>query len=668
MTDVRAGQLVWEPSPDARATTRMGAFLDWAERSNGRQLPSYHAAWEWSVRDLEGFWGGVARWFELPFHEQPRAVLSGDRMPGARWFPGATLNYAELAVTPRPGHSASDERPAIIARSQTRPEVTLTYRELAEQVARVSTGLRRLGVGPGDRVVGYLPNVPEAIVAFLACASIGAIWSSCAPEFGGRSVIDRVRQIDPKVLIAADGYRYGDRVIQRGREIAAVRAALPTLEVTVVLPYLDPQSSNETLHAPGAGGDLMTWAELIAVREPLAFTPVPFDHPLYVLYSSGTTGQPKAIVHGHGGITVEHLKLLALHHDLGPDDRFFWFTTTGWMMWNCLASGLLVGSTVVLFDGDPMHPDPLALWRLAAELRVTLFGVGAPYLHECRKLGLSPNSQLDLSTIRSVASTAAPLPAAGFAWVGDHIRREAAVASVSGGTDVCTAFVGACPLLPVYSGEIQCRCLGARVEAYDEGGRPVIGRRGELVLTAPMPSMPIRFWNDPDGARYREAYFDRYPGTWWHGDWIEITEHGSCVISGRSDATLKPGGVRMGTAEFYAVVESLAGVADSLVVHDDGPSGSGELLLFVVPTAGVALDDALRTAIAEALRRELSPRHVPDAIKWIPAVPRTISGKRMEVPVKRLLAGEPVNQVAQVDAMANPESLTPFVELAAERA
>ena len=332
-----------------------------------------------------------------------------------------------------------------------------------------------------------------------------------------RSVIDRVRQLDPKVLIAADGYRYGDRVIRRERDIADIRAALPTLEVTVVLPYLDPQPSSETLHALGAGGDLMTWAQLIAEREPLTFTPVPFDHPLYVLYSSGTTGQPKAIVHGHGGITVEHLKLLAFHHDLGPDDRFFWFTTTGWMMWNYLVSGLLVGSTVVLFDGDPMHPDPLALWRLAAELRVTLFGVGAPYLHECRRLGLSPRAQLDLSAIRSVASTAAPLSTAGFAWVGDHIRREAAVASVSGGTDVCTAFVGACPLLPVYAGEIQCRCLGARVEAYDDGGRPLIGRRGELVLTALMPSMPIRFWNDPDGARYREAYFDRYPRTWWHG-------------------------------------------------------------------------------------------------------------------------------------------------------
>jgi acetoacetyl-CoA synthetase len=663
----------------------MGAFLDWAERAHGIRLPTYHDAWAWSVRDPAAFWESVARFFDVPFHSPWRSVLTGEPMPDARWFEGATLNYAELALgagggatagvrAPEPGTmhaSGSDGSPAVIARSQTRGRITLTRRELSEQVARAATGLRRLGVGPGDRVVGYLPNVPEALVAFLACASLGAVWSSCAPEMGARSVIDRTGQIEPKVLIATDGYRYGERVVARGAEVAAIQAALPTLEATVVLAHLDPDVPPDTW-LPGIGAPaVLTWDELTGEESTLAFEPVPFDYPLYVLYTSGTTGLPKAIVHGHGGIVLEHLKLLALHHDLGPKDRFLWFTTTGWMMWNYLVSGLLVGSTVVLFDGDPGWPDPAALWAIAAEERVTVLGVGAPYLLRCRRLGLSPGARLDLTALRSVCSTGSPLPAEGFAWLRDHVRGDVHVGSLSGGTDVCTAFVGPCPLLPVHAGEIQCRCLGANVEALDERGEPMIGRRGELALTAPMPSMPVGLWNDPERTQYRKAYFGHPgfpPGVWRHGDWIEITDHGSCIISGRSDATLKRGGVRIGTAEIYAVVDALPGISDSLVVHDErGHDGAGEVVLFVVPAAGSPLDEAMETAIRGALRSQLSPRHVPDAIVRVPAVPRTISGKKMELPVKRLLAGERLEAVAQPGAMANPESLGAFVRFASRR-
>ncbi len=676
MSRLRPGERLWAPDASARARTRMGAFLDWAERAHGVSLRSYQEAWEWSVRDIEVYWRSVARWFNVPFHTPPARSLSG-AMPQARWFPGATLNYAELALrapgawgrTPDP---ALDQAPALIARSQTRPYVTLTRSALRDQVARAAAGLRRLGVGRGDRVVGYLPNVPEAVIAFLACASLGAVWSSCAPEFGVKSVIDRVRQIEPKVLIAVDGYRYGDRMIARVDEVAAIRHGLPSLEATVLLPYLDPSGRLALSLSIDPTRDVLAWHELVAEGEVLEFVAVPFDHPLYVLHTSGTTGLPKAIVHGHGGIALEHLKLLSLHHDLGSDGRFFWFTTTGWMMWNYLISGLLVGATVVLFDGDPGWPDATALWRLAAEERVTVFGVSAPYLLRCRKLGLSPASELDLSALRSVCSTGSPLPAEGFTWVRDHVSSDIPVCSLSGGTDVCTAFVGPCPLLPVHAGEIQCRCLGAKVEAYDEHGRSVTRQRGELVLTAPMPSMPVGFWNDPDGEHYRQAYFDHPgfpPNIWRHGDWAEITSRGSLILSGRSDATLNRAGIRIGTAEIYAVVEAIPGVDDSLVVHDEtARDGAGEVVLFVVPAAWVEFDDGLRDTIRSALERKLSPRHVPNTIERVNGVPRTISGKKMELPVKRLLAGEPAESVAQAGAMANPESLAAFADLAVERA
>jgi len=655
MADVALGTLLWEPPTDARATTRMGWFLAEVERARGLELPSYDAAWRWSVDDLDTFWAEVVRWFDVALRPPATTVLSSHELPGARWYPGATLNYAEHALRRR------DEAPAIIARSQTRAEVVLTFAELADQVARAAAGLRRLGVVRGDRVVGYLPNVPETIVAFLACASLGAIWSSCAPEFGTRAVVDRVQQIAPKVLLVVDGYRYGTKDVDRCSEVAEVRAALPSLEATVLLPYL----GSEEVARSGVPRAL-TWAELLAEPAPLTFDPVPFEHPLYVLYSSGTTGLPKAIVHGHGGILLEHLKMLGLHHDLGPGDRFCWFTTTGWMMWNYLVSGLTVGATVVLVDGDPGHPDLLALWRLAAELRITLLGVGAPFLLSCRKAGLSPATELDLSALRSVGSTGAPLPPEGFGWVYEHVGEDLLLTSASGGTDLCTAFVAGAPLLPVHAGEIAGRCLGAKVEAFDPNGRSVIGQRGELVLTAPMPSMPVGFWGDEDGSRYRAAYFEDFPGVWRHGDWIEITERGSCIITGRSDATLNRGGVRMGTAEFYSAVEGLEEGADALVVHVDDPRHeAGRLLLFVRLAPGSALDDRLRTTIAGRIRTELSPRHVPDEVHAVPAIPRTISGKKLELPIKRLLEGEPLERVVNPGAVADPSSLEAFLELAA---
>jgi acetoacetyl-CoA synthetase len=647
-----AGELLWTPPADALATSRVGDFMRYLERTRGLVFADYARLWQWSVDDLPGFWSAVWDYFEVVAHTPPAGVLADAGMPGARWFEGATLNYAEHVLR-MPGLAGDD--PVVLAYSQSRPPVTLTADELREQVRRVRAGLRRLGIGPGDRVAAYAPNIPETFVLMLATASLGAVFSSCAPEFGTRSVVDRWQQIEPKLLVAVDGYRYGDKAIDRRDEVAEIRAALPSLIHVVSLGYLD---------------DAGTWDELAAdTDEPLVFASVPFDHPLYILYSSGTTGLPKPIVHGHGGILLEHLKSLALQLDLGPGDRFFWFSTTGWMMWNLLVSGPAVGSAIVLFDGNPGAPDLGELWRLAESSGMTYFGTSAPFLLACRKAGVVPGELADLSRLRGVGSTGAPLPPEGFRWVYDAVSPTAQLQSISGGTDMCTAFVGASPILPVYEGEIACRCLGARVEAFDPSGQPVIGAVGELVITAPMPSMPVGFWGDADGARYREAYFDVFPGVWRHGDWITISDRGSCVITGRSDATLNRGGVRLGTSEFYSVVEGLDEVVDSVVVHlEDAEGGAGELLLFVVLADGVDLSGELRERIARELRTNLSPRHIPDEIYQVRAVPRTLSAKKLEVPVKRILTGTPVEQAAAKGALANPESLTAFEDLARTRA
>jgi acetoacetyl-CoA synthetase len=653
-------EILWTPPADARSTTRMGRYLAWLESDGRPAFEAYADAWQWSVDEPGAFWQSIWDHFGVRSASTPGPALAEARMPGAVWFPGATLNYAEHAL------ALSGRKPGdvvVVGRSQTREPVDLTAADLRDAVGRCRAGLIRLGVRRGDRVAAFLPNVPEAVIGLLATASLGATWSSCAPEFGTKAVVDRFVQIEPTVLLTVDGYRYGDKVVDRAGAVAEIRAALPTVRATVVLPYL--RAEAEAVRAvPGA----IPWSALLGEPATPAFEPVPFDHPLYVLFSSGTTGLPKPIVHSHGGILLEHLKALALHTDLGPADRFCWYTTTGWMMWNYLVSGLAVGSTVVLFDGNPAWPDLSTLWRMAAETRTTYLGVSAAFLMACRSAGLAPGREVDLLALRGLGSTGAPLPAAGFRWVADAVSDAIPLGSLSGGTDLCTGFLGPSPLVPVWAGEISCRMLGARVEAFDPAGRPLIGEQGELVITAPMPSMPVGLWGDADGTRMRAAYFQPWPGVWRHGDWLTITERGSCVITGRSDATLNRGGVRIGTAELYAVVEALPEVTDSLVVHLEDPGGGpGELLLFVVPRDGRPLDDELRARIVAALRGGLSPRHVPDSIVSVPAIPRTLSGKKLEVPVKRILAGMPPDEAASRDALVDPAALLPFEALAAAR-
>ncbi|MEV6490750.1 acetoacetate--CoA ligase [Actinoplanes sp. NPDC051633] len=637
------GTVLWNPPADVRETTRIGHYMAWLRDTRNLDFAGYDDLYAWSVRDPEGFWRSIWDYFEVIAHTDPVATLPKRTMPGAIWFPGATLNYAEHVLR-MPG--IGDDEPVVHAYSQTRSATTLTARQLRAEVRRVRAGLKALGVAKGDRVAAYAPNIPETYVTMLATAALGAIFSSCAPEFGTRSVTDRWQQIEPKVLVAVDGYRYGDKIIDRRQEVQAIRDALPSVESVVTIGYLEGGGTYDDL-----GGD-----------DELEFEPLPFDHPLYVLYSSGTTGLPKPIVHGHGGILLEHVKMLALHHDLGPGDRFFWFTTTGWMMWNFLVSAPAVGASIVMFDGNPGFPDLTYLWQLAADADITYFGTSAPFLMACRKAGVEPPR----NRIRGLGSTGAPLPPEGFDWVYEHVGKDLQLQSLSGGTDVCTGFVGGVPLLPVTEGVIACRALGAKVEAYGPDGVPVVGELGELVITAPLPSMPVGFWNDPDGTRYREAYFDVFPGVWRHGDWITIAEDGSCVITGRSDATLNRGGVRLGTAEFYSVVENIEGVLDSVVVHLD--EGSDELLLFVVLADDAELDDGMRDRIRRELRAALSPRHVPDQIHRVRAVPRTLSAKKLEVPVKRILTGTPVESAAAKGALANPESLTAFEDFARSRA
>jgi acetoacetyl-CoA synthetase len=653
---------LWAPSEERIARSNLTAYRRWLADTKGLGFAGYQELWDWSVSDLDAFWRSVWEFFEVGDGEAPSPGLAERRMPGARWFPDARLNHAEVALRRRDGH------PAIVAGSEDGSLRTITRAELAGMVAAAAEGLRRLGVGSGDRVAAYLPNVPETVIAFLAAASIGAIWSSCAPEFGVSSVVDRFQQIEPKVLLGLEGYRYGGRWHDRREELAAIRAQLPTLDATVLVPAPGQESAGES--GPAGDGLTLGWAKLLESagesleRPKPRFELVPFDHPLWILYSSGTTGLPKPIVQGHGGIVLEHLKSLALHLDLGPDDRFFWFTTTGWMMWNFLVGGLLVGSTVLLYDGSPGQPDMGALWRFAEATGMTYFGTSAAYVLACMKAEVEPAALARLDALHSVGSTGSPLPPEGFQWLYRQVSKDILVGSVSGGTDVCTAFGQSCPVLPVHAGEIQCRGLGAKVEAFDEHGRPVIEQVGELVITEPLPSMPLRFWNDPDGSRYHDSYFTPWEGVWRHGDWVEITRRGSLLISGRSDSTLNRGGVRMGTSEFYRVVEGLDQVADSLVVDASEPGGEGRLLLFLVLRPEVELDDELRRLVREAVRHELSPRHVPDEIHAIAEVPRTLSGKKLEVPVKRVLAGAPLEKAVSEGALANPAAIREVVALA----
>jgi acetoacetyl-CoA synthetase len=658
------GDTLWQPSAQSAARAVVTAYASWLAGHGGPVLdapdgvPSYRQLWQWSVDEPTAFWSSIWDYFGVLGTRGDGPLLTGE-MPDVSWFAGTSLNYARNAL-----HRAGVDptHTAVKYRTEAGRDGQLSYGELRAHVARVGAGLAELGVGLGDRVAAYLPNAPEALIAMLATASLGAIWTSCSPDFGAHSVIDRFAQISPKVLLGVDGYAYGGKRFDRRPELAAIAAELPGLEAVIGVDYLGTGVGDLSL---AADVRLVTWDNLGSSDTPseIDFTEVPFDHPLWVLYSSGTTGLPKAIVHSHGGIVLEHLKALGLHQDLTSADTFFWYTTTGWMMWNYLVGGLLAGATVVLYDGSAVYPDTGALWRLVAQTGVTYAGTGAPYLLACMKEGLRPAAEHDLSALRGVGSTGSPLPPEGFRWAYNQLgtgSSDLILGSLSGGTDLCTGFVGPSPLLPVRAGVISGPCLGAKVEAFDPAGRPVIGEVGELVLTLPMPSMPVGFWNDPAGERYRASYFADYPGIWRHGDWIMILPDGGCVIYGRSDATLNRGGVRMGTSEFYRVVERLPEIADSLVVDTGQLGQDGRLILYVVPADGHSLDDALIATIRSLLRAELSPRHVPDEINQVPGIPRTLSGKKLEVPVRKILLGTPVADAADPDALANPEVLSYF--------
>jgi acetoacetyl-CoA synthetase len=668
---------LWEPSQQHLQRSEMAHFMRWASERRGRSFSDYGELWRWSVGDIEDFWSAIWQYSGVQASAPYTQVLDTHHMPGARWFSGAELNYAEnlLGGSARSPGVASHDRSgevAVVHASELREDGQLTWGELSAQVAAVAGGLRALGVRRGDRVVAYMPNIPETLIAFLATASIGAIWSSAAPEFGARSVIDRFAQIEPKVLLAVDGYRHGGKDFDRRGVVSAIVDQLPSVEHVVVLDYL------------GAGGaqreplGALGWDELLARGEgaELRFEAVPFDHPLWVLYSSGTTGLPKAIVHGHGGILLEQLKK-RLHLDLRPGDRMFWFTTTGWMMWNFLVGCLLSDAAIVLYDGSPAHPSMGALFELAQRARITCMGVSAGLLAGAQKAGIEPGRDYDLGALRAIGSTGSPLAPESFRWVYEHVRSDVWLFSTSGGTDVCTAFVGGCPLLPVYEGELQCRALACAVEAWDEQGASVVDEVGELVITEPLPSMPLFFWGDAApgaqgvvGERLRESYFSMYPGVWRHGDWIRITPRGGAFIYGRSDSTINRQGVRMGTSEIYRAAAAVEQVLDALVIDVPRPGGGGELwmLLFVVLAEGVVLDEALTREIKARIRQDCSPRHVPDEILQIAEVPRTLSGKVLEVPVKRILMGMPAHRAASIESLANPASLEYFVALAGKLA
>ena len=647
------GTVLWTPPADARQSTEIGRYLTWLERERGHVFPGYEELWAWSVEDLEGFWASIWDYFQIRARTPYERVLGERAMPGTRWFEGAELNYAEHLLGSDDGEDADAN--AIVAHSQTRDPVELSFGELRDQVARARAGLARLGVRPGDRVVAYMPNIPETLVAFAATTSLGAIWASCAPELGARSVVDRLVQLEPSVLLAVGGYGFRDRWIDRRDEVRAIRAHLPTLRHVVGLEY--------GAHAPG---DALPWDDLLGGRGLLEFDPVPFDHPLYVLFSSGTTGPPKAIVHGHGGILLEHLKSHALSWDLGPGDRLQWFTTTSWMMWNSLVSALLLRASAVMIDGDPTWPTLESQWQLAGLTRPTCMGVSPTFVMASRNAGLRPGPAGCLESIRTFPLAGSPLPIAGYRYLHEQLPPDALLLNGSGGTDVCTAIVGGTRIQPVYEGEISGPCLGVAAKAFDPDGNEIVNHLGELVITEPMPSMPVGFWNDPDGSRYRAAYFEHYPGVWRHGDWIRFTPRRTCQVTGRSDATLNRGGVRLGTGEFYGVLDDLPQIADSIVVHlEDEGGGPGQLLLFVVLADGAALDEELRSTIARSLGRELSPRHVPDAVVEVLSIPRTLTGKKLEAPVKRVLAGAPPEQVASLDALLDPTAFDAFVAFAA---
>lgn len=645
--------VIWAPTAAVRKQANLTRYMAWLQEHKGLHVEDYQSLWEWSVEDLESFWESIWQYADIQYSGIYHRVMTDVSMPGTSWFSGTQLNYAEHIF-----RKATADRPAILFQQEGHAIQELSWEVLRERVAAVAAWLKAVGVVPGDRVVAYLPAIPEATIAFLACNAVGAIWSSCSPDFGAGSVLERFQQITPKVLLAADGYQYGGKTFSRLEIVAELANALPSVEQVMLIPYLD-KAAQLQLDKP-----VIFWEAVASGKQAnLEFVRMPFDHPIWVLYSSGTTGMPKAIVHGQGGVLLEHYKYLAFHNDVHPGERFFWYSTTGWMMWNFAQSSLLLGATFVVYDGSPAYPDLNVLWDLAAQTGIHHFGTSAPFLIACMKAGLQPGSRVDLTALRSIGSTGSPLPPEGFDYVREAIKEGVWLCSMSGGTDVCTAFVGGCPLEPVYRGEIQCRALGCALSALDDLGNPVEDTVGEMVIERPMPSMPVFFWDDPEGKRYRESYFEHFPGRWRHGDWVRVTLRGSLVIYGRSDATLNRHGIRIGTAEIYRCLDQLPEIADSLIVNLELEGGNHLMPLFVVLALGRVLDDVLRQKINQQLREAYSPRYIPDMILEVPEIPYTISGKKMETPVKKILLGKSPSEAASLDAMRNPHSLAYFVAL-----
>jgi acetoacetyl-CoA synthetase len=639
------GDILWSPPSPGHGDSPLDRYVAWLARHRGLEFNDFPALWEWSTREIEQFWESIWDHFQVG-QARHHTVLPERRMPGADWFPGATLNYAEEVLTRAPEHV-----PALISVTESGETVEFSTRQLADQVGALARTLRELGVRPGDRVAAFVPNIAEAVVALLATASLGAVWTACAPDFGTQAIIDRFHQVEPVVLVAVAGYEFGGRHHDRTDVLNDLVAALPTVRRVILIP-----SREEDMQATSAVGPVMTWAEATAQPAAPAFETVPFGHPLWILYSSGTTGRPKGIVHSHGGMVLDHLKGLALGTGVGPGDRYFFYSSTSWMVWNLLVSVLLTGATAVLYAGSPVYPDVLGSWRVASLAGASVFGTGAAYLTGCERAGVAPAEAVDLSALRTIVSTGSPLPTGTWSWVYERLGPDVRLDSSTGGTDVCSGFIGGSPWLPVYLGELSGPALGAKVEAYDDAGRSVVGELGELVLTEPMPSMPTHLWNDPDGSRYRDAYFSQFPGVWRHGDWIEFTERGTVVVRGRSDATLNRGGVRLGSADLYAVVDPIPGVSDSLVLGLELPDGGYYMPLFVVPAEGAdraALEREIRATIASGLSR----RHVPDEIVFAPGVPHTLTGKKLEVPIKRLLMGTLHDGAITASAITSAESL-----------